>query len=167
MNQKIQCLIDGGFISTNDVMEHAGYLESQINDYYENQYPKWPEDCQDTMDEDRKLRDEMMMLEDMYGHELDQEMELSSEACRSENPEYIVASTSYKLDETYLFEADENGKILNWGEYGGLALRWGNENWADRDKTMQEVFPGLYHPVKDLGFISNDVRHSLYKRNAI
>jgi HSP20 family molecular chaperone IbpA len=38
MNQKIKCLIDGGFISINDVLEHAGYLENQMDEYYQEQY---------------------------------------------------------------------------------------------------------------------------------
>jgi hypothetical protein len=41
MNQKIQCLIDGGFISINDVLEHAGYLENQMDEYYKMKWDEW------------------------------------------------------------------------------------------------------------------------------
>jgi len=59
MNQKIKCLIDGGFITINDVLEHAGYLENQINNYYE-QYAE---------EQSRILDEEERMLEDLYGQD--------------------------------------------------------------------------------------------------
>lgn len=160
MNQKIQCLIDGGFISTNDVLEHAGYLENQINEYYE-QYAE---------EQARELDAEEKMLEDLYGQQNEEDYDYPFDITnnRSDNPEYIIASTSYKMEETYIFEANEKGEILNYGEYGGLCKRHGDQSWNYRDYAVDVIFPGKYERVEDLSEIGSgsDVYHSLYKRIA-
>jgi hypothetical protein len=162
MNNKIKCLIDGGFISINDVMEHAGYLENQINNYYE----QYAEEQQLQLDEEMKMLEEMYNSgEDLYGQdEPDYPIDLNGD--RSDDPEYIIASTSYKMEETYIFEANENGKILNYGEYGGLCQRHGAKNWNNRNLTVETIFPGKYKLFKDFGAIDNEanVFHSLYKK---
>jgi hypothetical protein len=168
MNQKIQCLIDGGFITINDVLEHAGYLENQINNYYE----QYAEEQQLQLDEEMKMLDELHNSgEDLYGQEEQQEQEdypfdLSNN--RSDNPEYIIASTSYKEDfeETYLFEANWKGEILNYSEYGGRANRFGHKDWNIRVLAVESVFPDKYTLFADLGETSegSSVYQSLYKR---
>ena len=48
MNQKIECLINGGFVSLEDVLEYAQqymngvdqYDDAQIDKYYQEQYPE-------------------------------------------------------------------------------------------------------------------------------
>lgn len=133
---------------------------------------------------ERELRDEMMMLEDLYGDEISEAEKLQDQMLRDEmkgieedrygadfdidrndDPQYIIASTSYKMNETYIFEADEKGEILNYSEFGGLCERHGDKDWNNREKTVQSVFPDKYdfvstHPV------SSQVYHSLYKRKA-
>lgn len=153
MNQKIQSLIDGGFISTNDVLEHAGYLENKMNEYYQEEYN----------DDDAH--------EDLYGQEEPEEdydypFDLSSN--RSEDPEYIIASTSYDFLETYIFDSNEKGEILNYGEYGGLCKRHNDPDWNNRDKAVEAVFPGLYEPVQTYRDVTRteNVYHSLYKRKS-
>lgn len=126
MNTKIQWLIDGGFISINDVFE---YLDGQ--DEPEEDYP----------------------------------FDITNN--RSEDPEYIIASTSYKMEETYIFEADKDGEILDFDEYGGLCYRHGDYNWMNRNLTVQSVFPDKYQHVKDLDPRGENVFQSLYKRNDI
>jgi hypothetical protein len=70
MNQKIKCLIDGGFITINDVLEHAGYLENQINNYYE----QYAEEQSRILDEEMKMLEEMYNSgEDLYGQEEQEE----------------------------------------------------------------------------------------------
>ena len=77
MNQKIKCLIDGGFITIADVLEYSEdfktaiiYNDEQIDKYYQGEYP------QEEMTQEEIDYEEMRRLEDMYGQELDAEMEM-------------------------------------------------------------------------------------------
>lgn len=169
MNTKIKCLIDGGFITINDVLEHAGYLENQMNDYYD----QYAEEQQRQFDEELRateaMHEEMYANgEDLYGQEEQEEYDYPFDLSnnRSDNPEYVVASTSYRegFEETYVFEANEKGEILDFGEYGGKANRWGDKDWNNRDLTVESVFPGKYKRIADPGEITDGVYHSLYKR---
>lgn len=54
--------------------------------------------------------------------------------------EYVLASTSYMGNETYLFQANANGEVTNWGHIGASAERWGQEDWRDIDIVMEETF---------------------------
>ena len=163
MNQKIQCLIDGGFITIEDIREYTQqymdgvdqYDDEQIDKYYQEQYG----------DLARELDAEEKMLDDLYGQQNEEDYDYPFDlgSNRSDNPEYIIASTSYKMEETYLFEANKDGEILDFGEYGGLCYRHGDKDWQNRDKTVQAIFPDKYvlvstHPV------SSEIYHSLYKR---
>jgi hypothetical protein len=166
MNTKIKCLIDGGFISAEDVIEHAAYLENQMNDYYD----RYAEEQQLILDEELRATEEMYNSgEDLYGQdepdeEYDYPFDLGSQ--RSDDPEYIIASTSYKMEETYLFEANKKGEITNFGEYGGLCYRYGDKNWNNRDLAVESVFPGRYQRINDFTDIEKtaNVFHSLYKK---
>lgn len=167
MNQKIQSLIDGGFISINDVLEHSGYLENQIDDYYHEQY---------NMELDQQEHERMMESQDMYGSEWEsndpnapdyedtQDVEWPTHT-RSSSPEYIIASTSYKLEETYVFEANEDGKILDLGEYGGIAKRWEDLEWVSYYAAVDKTFgEGRYQFVRRVESGSSGVMHMLFKR---
>jgi len=152
MNTKIKCLIDGGFITIEDIREYTQqymdgvdqYDDEQIDKYYQEQYA---EQCCEQEEQER-------MLEDFYGQEEQEEYDYPFDLSnnRSDNPEYIIASTSYKMEETYLFEANEKGEILDFGEYGGLCERHGDKDWNNREKTVQSVIPDKYelvssHPI--------------------
>lgn len=167
MNQKIQCLIDGGFITIEDIREYTQqymdgvdqYDDEQIDKYYQEQYA---EQCVEQEANER-------MLEDLYGQdEPDEDYPFDITNNRSDNPEYIVASTSYRegIEETFVFEANWKGEILDFGEYGGKAKRYGDKDWNLRDETVEHVFPGKYKRTADLGEIGSGsgVYHSLYKK---
>ena len=150
MNQKIQCLIDGGFISINDVLEHAGYLENQMNEYYDDV-------------EERRLIDEMYTQEDMYS-ELVNDDYVMPESIRSSEPEYIIASTAYYIEETYVFEANEQGEITNLSEYGGIAFRFGDIDWTNKALAVETTFgEGKYEFVKEIDRVAK-ADHHLFKR---
>jgi hypothetical protein len=71
------------------------------------------------------------------------------------------------MEETYIFEANKHGEILDFGEYGGLCKRHGDQSWNYRDYAVDVIFPGKYERVKDFGEIvetGSNVFHSLYKR---
>lgn len=52
-------------------------------------------------------------------------------------PEYVVASTSNALQETYVFSASEEGEINNWIELTGIAKRYGCDDWGNKDLAVQ------------------------------
>lgn len=54
--------------------------------------------------------------------------------------EYVLVSTSYNANETYIFKANADGEVTNWGDLGGLAERWGDEDWANSNLAMETVF---------------------------
>jgi hypothetical protein len=76
---------------------------------------------------------------------------------RSAVPEYIIASTSYDADETYVFEANADGSILSFDEYGGLAERWGDHKWYDAEAAVKSCMPHTYHLISVKG------NHALFK----
>jgi hypothetical protein len=159
MNQKIQSLLDGGFISINDVLEYAqDYMDAcnQLDDEcfkYEPEYQM----TQEEMDYER-----MQALESMYEAP---EYDGAGYTQRDEYPEYIIASTSYKLEETYIFQANENGEIHDFGEYGGLAKRWGDENWTDWYSAVDKTFgEGKYQFVRRIEPGNSGVVHMLFRK---
>ena len=85
----------------------------------------------------------------------------------SDNPEYIVASTSSKMEETYVFEADHDGQRISSSEYGGIALRTGYKNWTDKTLAVGTCFPGKYYKlVRSWDWFDDDYPGStaLYQR---
>lgn len=85
----------------------------------------------------------------------------------SDNPEYIVASTSSRAEETYVFESDSNGDRISSSEYGGIALRCGYKNWTDKTLAVGTCFPGKYYKlVRSWDWFDDDYPGStaLYKR---
>lgn len=130
--------------------EHAEYSASEMHDI-----------------EEQRKRDELIdedehwfakMVNDQA--ELD-ELEEIHEACcqKSDIPEYIVASISEDAEETYVFEADANGNILSYDEYGGLAYRWGDANWRDIDAAVKSCMSQTYMKVNRV----NKGNHTLFR----
>lgn len=78
---------------------------------------------------------------------------------RSSIPDYIVASTSYDANETYIFEADANGNIISFDEYGGLAERWGDSNWDNPEAAVQSCMSQTYMKVNRV----NKGNHILFR----
>jgi len=153
MNQKVQQLINDGMITSMDVLEYAqqfmdgvdAYDDEQIDDYFEHDptMPAYPE-------------------EERY---TDEEVHLAQGHFRSDDPEYIVASTSYKLEETYIFESNEKGEVVDLGEYGGLAKRWGDDNWINYYTAVDNAFgEGKYRFVRRIESGKSGVTHILFKR---
>lgn len=85
----------------------------------------------------------------------------------SDNPEYIVASTSSRAEETYVFESDSNGDRISSSEYGGIALRYGHKDWMDRTLAVQTCFPHQHYKlVRGWDWMDDDYMGTtnLYKR---
>ena len=70
-------------------------------------------------------------------------------------PKFIIASTSYLAQETFIFEAEDMGgfpKIVKSGgleELTGLAKRWGDKNWASKEDAVNLYASGSYVRVKN------------------
>ena len=58
----------------------------------------------------------------------------------SKRPKQVIVSTNVLAEETFVFECDKYS-IISYDEYGGLALRWGNENWRDPEAAVESCFP--------------------------
>jgi hypothetical protein len=80
---------------------------------------------------------------------------------RADKPEYLIASTNLKEQETYVFECIDYC-ISSFDDYGGLAKRWGDENWDDPEAAVHACFPndayiiisskpGVYGPMYIFG----------------
>jgi len=187
MNQKIQSLLDGGFISISDVLEYAqDYMDAcdQLDDEQLSKFSDWecgagtlhPASMQECdcfkyepeyqITQEEIDYEKMQALESIYDEA--PEYDGAGYTQRDEYPEYIIASTSYKLEETYVFQADENGEIHDFGEYGGLAKRWGDENWTDWYSAVDKTFgEGEYQFVRRIESGNAGVIHILFKRITI
>lgn len=157
MNQKIQCLIDGGFISIQDVLEYAQMYTDAMDIYDDEQIDKYGSELDYGMTEE----DRMEMLNDIYQDDL---IEPTLADFRSSEPEYVVASTAYYMEETYVFEANENGEITNFGEYGGIALRFNDIDWTNKALAVERTFgEGKYEFVREIDRVAK-ADHHLFKR---
>lgn len=171
MNQKIQELIDLQVISVKDVLEYAHNYEWEqmmlIDSHYECSEGTLHSHDEECNCEEYKIR----CLEDLYRNA---EPEYNDDAGyteedrmpeRAESPEYIIASTCFKLGETYIFPCDADGKITDYTEYGGLAERFANEDWTDHQKTVQSVMGNVpYRFEKRIETGNNGVYHYLYSK---
>lgn len=79
---------------------------------------------------------------------------LQSQDLKRDLPKFIIASTSYLAEETFIFEAENaegHPKITKWGgieELTALAKRWGNENWESKEDVVNLYASGSYVCVK-------------------
>jgi len=91
-------------------------------------------------------------------------MEDSLNQGRSSDPLYIVASTSYSLEETFVYEANEKGEIISPDAYGSMAKRLGHEQWSDSNIVVIFVFPKKkYYPIKVFA-LDSDLHQVVYER---
>jgi hypothetical protein len=89
---------------------------------------------------------------------------------RAEKPKYLIASTNLNEQETYVFECIDY-RISSFDDYGGLAKRWGDENWDDPEAAVHACFPkdayiiisstpGVYGPMYIFGLEEpNELTH--------
>ncbi len=99
----------------------------------------------------------------MNGDQLEEDLKQHSP--HSSNPLYVLASTSLKLEETMVFEADELGNRISPDDYGCIAKRLGHiKMWDNRDVAVAYLLSDhVYVEVKEFELIAG-VCQSLYKR---
>lgn len=83
---------------------------------------------------------------------------------RASDPLYILTSTSYSLEETVVYEANDKGEITASDDYGCIAKRLGHEDWTNPTKAVIFVFPRKkYYAIKDFGVLA-DTLQILFER---
>ena len=161
IKSRIEQLMESGQLTVEEVMEYAQKHMDAVDQYddieqYFDQY---------NMEYEQAEHERMMYSENMYGQE-DQDMYGNDipQHIRSSNPEYIIASTSFRAEETYVFEATSDGKLLDSGEYGGLAKRWGVNDWQNHQLAVREAMDNPYRFEREIQTGSDKVRYFLYSR---
>jgi hypothetical protein len=75
---------------------------------------------------------------------------LQSPNLKRDLPKFIIVSTSYLAEETFIFEAENakgHPKTTRWGgieELTGLAKRWGDKNWESKEDVINSYSSGSY-----------------------
>jgi hypothetical protein len=75
---------------------------------------------------------------------------LQPEKVNNNLPKFIIVSTSYTAEETFIFEAkniDGHIKFAKFGqleELSGIAKRWGDENWESKEDVVNMYASGSY-----------------------
>jgi len=180
--ETIKKLLTDGVVTIEEVLEYVEqyqravdkYDDEQINKYYQEQY--YPEEnyayaqnqsfeygdweCSEgTLHSHDQECDCPNYKEEIYSQEYIDEMnaQLNLEEemyvhTHSANPTYIVASTLRYLEETLIFESDENGYIPYPDDYGGIAERWTpGVDWTDSDLAVTTVFgEGVFEKISDI-----------------
>ena len=161
IKSRIEQLMESGQLTVEEVMEYAQKHMDAVDQYddieqYFDQY---------NMEYEQAEHERMMYSQDMYGQE-EQDMYGNDmpQHIRSSNPEYIIASTSFRAEETYVFEATSDGKLLDSGEYGGLAKRWGVNDWQNHQLAVREAMDNPYRFEREIQTGSDKVRYFLYSR---
>lgn len=162
MNQKIQELIDNGTIRLIDVLAYANdYMLEQSYQYEMDRYVEPDPEPEYEMTQEEMEYEQRRLLDERF------EEQLMMDEQRPMFPEYIIASTSYKLEETMLFEADADGRILNYCDYGSIRkITVGENHWQNKELAIASSFPYNvnYYLIRDLDTKDDMVNQSLYKR---
>lgn len=96
---------------------------------------------------------------------------LQSQNLKKDLPKFVIASTSYLAEETFLFEAENNKgrpKTVNWGgieELFGLAKRWGDKNWESKEDAINAYASGSYVCIEKKVPDFNDAYLYMLKNN--
>ena len=149
---KIQVLIDNGFIELNDVLLYAYNhhaledLNNQVEDdsYYDQMISKY--EIEEQLDDPQDYKDR-----NFYG------------------TEYILASTSDLVEETMVFPSNAEGEITDFGDLACLALRYGNDDWEDAMAAVITLNTDEYKyiHVKTLDNGGNNIHNLFRKINTI
>jgi hypothetical protein len=162
--KKIQILLDNGFITLQDVFDYVdsgAYLNSGA-----------PEDDADQMArDDYNDKDQMEWSDDDYNQmaaENEAAEQLAHELNRTDyidaHPEYVVASTSYKLAETMVFPSNAEGEITDLDDLACLALRYGSDNWEDPIAAIIQLNTDEYKYIHVKTLNGGNNIHNLFKR---
>jgi hypothetical protein len=102
----------------------------QMNHMVEEVYEQMYHSEQEQLEQDQ--------LEEESWREL-YESEIMEDNIPYQYPEYVVASTSFEMKETYVFPSNEDGVITDFNEIAAIAERYGDENWSNPSVVMQKL----------------------------
>lgn len=173
---KIQVLIDNGFITLNEVLTYAynhhalEELNSQVDDYEYTQMinqPMFEPDPKD-IDYESELNDSYVGpdYDDDYYDRMFSKYDIDDSYVEELRPKYVVASTNSLMEETMVFTADEHGDIISYGGLNSIALRYGNNDWRDAFAAVNALNTDEYkyiHIKKIIGTNTDNV-HNLFMR---
>ena len=146
---KIQILLDNGFITLQDVFEYvnSGGPENDVDQM------EWPDDDYNQMINDQEC-------EEQLAHELTRTDYIDYQ------PEYVLASTSDLVEETMVFPSNAEGEITDFGDLACLALRYGHADWEDPMAAVITLNTDEYKyiHVKTLDRYGGNNLHNLFKR---
>ena len=155
---KIQILLDNGFITLQDVFDYvnSGGPENDADqiardDYNDKDQMEWSDDDYQQMAAENEAAEQL-------AHELNRTDYIDA------HPEYVVASTSYKLVETMVFPSNEDGKITDFGDLVCLARRHGHDNWEDAMAAVIQLNTDEYKYIHVKTFVDRGNRYNLFKK---
>jgi hypothetical protein len=146
---KIQVLIDNGFITLNDVLIYAynhNALEELNEEYERNNFePEYPDD-------------------DFYDQMINKDYE--EQLTHWPDTKYILASTNQLMEETMVFPSNEEGEITDYGDLACIALRYGHADWEDPMAAVITLNTDEYKyiHIKRITTESNSNTHNLFMR---
>ena len=154
---KIQILLDNGFITLQDVFDYvnSGGPENDADqmardDYNDKDQMEWSDDDYQQMAAENEAAEQLALA---YMPNLDYYQ-----------PEYVVASTSYKLEETMVFPSNAEGEITDLYDLECAALRYGHADWEDPMAAVITLNTDEYKYIHVKTIDGGNNIHNLFRR---
>ena len=155
---KIQVLIDNGFITLQDVFDYVNSGEPENDadqiardDYNDKDQMEWSDDDYQQMAAENEAAEQL-------AHELNRTDYIDYQ------PEYVVASTSYKLAETMVFPSNAEGEITDLDDLACLALRYGCGDWEDPMAAVIQLNTDEYKYIHVKTLNGGNNIHNLFRK---
>jgi hypothetical protein len=143
---KIQILLDNGFITLQDVFDYVNSGEPE-NDADQMD---WSDDDYQQMAAENEAAEQLALA---HFPNLD-----------DYHPEYVLASTSDLMQETMVFPSNEDGDITDFGDLECAALRYGNDDWEDAMSVVCRLNTDEYKYIHVKTLNGGNNIHNLFKR---
>ena len=152
---KIQILLDNGFITLQDVFEYvnSGGPENDVDqmardDYNDKDQMEWSDDDYQQMAAENEAAEQLPHFPNLDDYQ----------------PEYVLASTSDLVEETMVFPSNAEGEITDFGDLACLALRYGHADWEDAMAAVITLNTDEYKYIHVKTLNGGNNIHNLFKR---
>lgn len=141
---KIQILLDNGFITLQDVFDYvnSGGPENDADQM------EWSDDDYKQMAAENEAAEQLAHFPNLDDYQ----------------PEYVLASTSYMLEETMVFPSNADGNITDYSDLACLALRYDNQDWEDAMAAVITLNTDEYKYIHVKTLNGGNNIHNLFKR---